>query len=227
MRETTTTGHSPIRVGILHQNRIFRECLAEVLSKEGRFRAEQINDAGRGYRAAIAAARPDVLLIDLDLPEQLALDLTRHFHNQPAGPQVILLTHGTSHDDLLECFTAGAHGCVPEGSSLRDLCDAIEKVAAGEILYSHGVVHSVFHRMGSGTPTLTSRELQIVRLIAEHLSNKQIASRLSVKLSTVKNHIHNIVEKLDVSGRYEAVDFARKRRLLGPAEFPVPARREH
>jgi DNA-binding NarL/FixJ family response regulator len=237
MRETTTTGiASPIRVGIVHQNRIFRECLAEVLSKEGRFRAEQIYDSDRDYHAAVVAARPDVLLIDLNLPDQLALDLTRHFHDQVPGTHVILLTHGTSQDDLVECFTAGAHGCVPEDCSLHDLCEAIEKVAAGEILCSHSVVHSMFHRMAEKTkegrpdrnnaPALTSRELEIVGLIAEHLSNKQIARRLSVSLYTVKNHIHNIVDKLDVSGRYEAVDFARKHRLLGPAKAPAAADRE-
>ncbi len=228
MRETTTKTSiaSPIRVGIAHQNRIFRECLAEVLSKEGRFRAEQLQDSGREYWAAIAAARPHVLLIDLNLPDQLALDLTRHFHDQVPGPHVILLTRDTSHDDLVECFTAGAHGCVPEDSSLQELCEVIARVATGEIVCSHAIMHLMFHRMAektkdgrrdrSGSPTLTSRELEIVRLIAEHKSNKQIARSLSVSLYTVKNHIHNIVEKLDVSGRYEAVDLARKHRLLGP-----------
>jgi DNA-binding NarL/FixJ family response regulator len=180
--------------------------------------------------------RPNILLIDLDLPDQLALDLTRHFHDQIPGPHVILLTHGTSQDGLLECFTSGAHGCVPEDSSLQDLCEAIEKVAAGEIFCSHGVVHSMFHRMAEkskdgrrdhdDSPTLTSRELEVVGLVAEHLSNKQIARRLSVSLYTVKNHIHNIVDKLDVSGRYEAVDFARKHRLLGPTKAPAAADRE-
>ena len=128
MCETTTMGiASPVRVGIVHENRIFRECLADVLSKGGRFRAEQIHDSGRGYQAAIAAARPDVLLIDLNLPDQLALDLTRHFHDLVPGPHVIVLTHGTSQDDLMECFTSGAHGCVPEDCWLQDLCEAIEQ----------------------------------------------------------------------------------------------------
>ena len=228
MRETTTTTGiaSPIRVGIVHQNRIFRECLAKVLLQDAGIQAEAADHTGPDYRAAIAAAHPQVVLIDLNLPDQLALDLTRHFHDQASGPHVILLTQGTSHDDLVECFAAGAHACLPEDSSLQDLCEAIEKVAAGGIFCSHDVVHTMFHRMGqkhregrrdrSDMPTLTSREQEIVRLIAEHLSNKQIARRLSVSLYTVKNHIHNIVDKLDVSGRYEAVDFARKHRLLGP-----------
>ena len=128
-----------------------------------------------------------------------------------------------------------AHGCVPEDSSLQELREAIEKVAAGDIFCSHATVHSVLHRMAhragevrrqdwSEAPSLTPRELEIVRLIAEHLSNKQIARRLSVSLYTVKNHVHNIVEKLQVARRYEAVDVARKRMWLAAAK--VPARRE-
>ena len=242
MREKTrqTGDDPPTCVGIVHQNRIFRECLAEVLAKDGRFRVEHVDDAGRGYAAAIAAAGLQVVLIDLNLPEQNAVDLTRELHNQASGPHVILLTQATTHDDLLECFTAGAHGCVPEGASLQDLCEAIEEVAAGGIFCSHGIVHSMFHRAAENfgerprsrlhdpgdASSLTRRELEIVRLIAEHLSNKQIARRLSVSLYTVKNHVHNIVEKLQVSGRYEAVDFARNHRLLDPANVPVPADRE-
>jgi two-component system nitrate/nitrite response regulator NarL len=137
------------------------------------------------------------------------------------------LTHSSSNEDLVECFTAGAHGCVQEDASVQDLRAAIEKVAAGGIFCSHGLIHTMFHRVaqqargaghraGSGEASLTRRELEIVRLIGDHLSNKQIARKLSVSLYTVKNHVHNVVEKLQVSGRYEAVDYARKHRLLGP-----------
>jgi DNA-binding NarL/FixJ family response regulator len=75
--------------------------------------------------------------------------------------------------------------------------------------------------------TLTRREIEVVRLIGEHLSNKQIAKQLSVSLYTVKNHVHNIVDKLKVSGRYEAVDYARKRRWLGSAKVAVSRYRDN
>ncbi len=207
-----------------------------MLSNDARFLAEPLGDDGSGYDAAIAAARPQVVLIDLNLPDQDVLELTQQLHNQASGPHVILFTQARPHADLMDCFTAGAHGCVPEDASLDDLCCAIEKVAAGGI---HGIVHSMFHlsaassegrhqahrRDRSSAANLTRRELQIVRLIAEHLSNKQIARRLSVSLYTVKNHVHNIVEKLQVSGRYEAVDLARKRRWLGSANVSSSADR--
>jgi DNA-binding NarL/FixJ family response regulator len=148
------------------------------------------------------------------------------------------LTPANTHDDLVDCFLKGVQGCVLEESSLQELREAIEKVAAGETYCSHGLVHAVFHRMNQAAkesyrrgrdeaPSLTPREREIVRLISEHLSNKQIAKRLSVSLYTVKNHVHNLVEKLKVAGRYEAVDFARKKGWLVPGKPADPGRREN
>ncbi len=238
---------SRIRVTVVHQNRIFQQCLAQVLVNQGDYNVFQADHASPDCRRAIAAGNPHVLLIDLNLPDQLALELTRYFHDEASGTHVILLTHGTSQEDLVECFMAGAHGCVPEDSSLQELREAIEKVAAGDIFCSHATVHSVLHRMAhragevrrqdrSEAPSLTPRELEIVRLIAEHLSNKQIARRLSVSLYTVKNHVHNIVEKLQVAGRVrgggrcpQAYVAGRRqgarssRRLIGESRGTLPA----
>jgi DNA-binding NarL/FixJ family response regulator len=229
---------SPIRVKIVHRNRIFRECLATVLSEDGRFLVGQVDHTDADYLAAIAAERPQLVLIDLNLPEQLALSLTQHIREQASCPRIILLTHASRQDDLVECFAAGADGCVLEESSLQDLREAIEKVAAGETFCSPVIVHSMLHRLAQtsregywrhrdGAVCLTPRELEIVRLIAEHLSNKQIAKRLSVSLYTVKNHVHNVVEKLQVTDRYEAVDYARKQRWLVPRKLAAPGRREN
>ena len=228
----------PIRVKIIHRNRIFRECLANVLSEDNRFLVEQVDHTTDDFLAAIAADSPHVVLIDLNLPEQLALSLTHHIREQAPSLRIILLTPASTHDDLVECFAAGAQGCVLEESSLHDLREAIEKVAAGGTYCSHGLVHAVFRSMAQaaresyrhdrdGTACLTPRELDIVRLISEHLSNKQIARRLSVSLNTVKNHVHNLVEKLKVTGRYEAVDYSRKQRWLVPGKPAGAGRREN
>jgi DNA-binding NarL/FixJ family response regulator len=229
-RTMKSGGTLPIRVQILHRNRIFRECLATILPSDGRFLVDQIDHNDPHLLTAIFAAPSQVVLIDQGLPDGIAMELTRRIHDCDSGVHVVLLTHETSQDDLVEYFAAGAHGCVPEDSCLQDLRDALAKVAAGEIFCSHVVVHSMFHRIaqkareganpGCAEASLTPRELEIVGLIADHLSNKQIARRLTVSLYTVKNHVHNIVEKLQVSGRYEAVDYARKRRWLDPTKVP-------
>ncbi len=224
---------SPIRIKIIHRNRIFRECLARVLSGDGRFVVAPVDHTDADYLAAIASEHPQVVLLDLNLPDQLALSLTQHIREEASYARIILLTHVSTQDDLVECFAAGAHGGVLEESSLQDLREAIERVLAGETFCSPGMVHSVFRRLAQTAREnyrrdrvevvqLTARELEIVRLIAAHLSNKQIAKKLSVSLYTVKNHVHNIVEKLQVTGRYEAVDYARKQRWLGPGTLAAP-----
>jgi DNA-binding NarL/FixJ family response regulator len=220
-----------IRLKIVHRNRIFRDCLATVLSGDDRFQIAPVDHTDGDEVAAIAQQRPDVVLIDLNLPEQFALELTHHIREHVPSAKVILLTHANSEEDLVECFEAGAQGCVLEESSLDDLRTAIETVAAGEVFCSPKMVHSMFshlarsareayHRERSKPIDLTPRELEVLRLIEEDLANKQIARRLSISLYTVKNHVHNIVEKLKVSDRYEAVEYARRRRWLRKSSLP-------
>jgi DNA-binding NarL/FixJ family response regulator len=212
----------PIHLKIIHRNRIFRESVAVVLSTDDRFQVAPVDHTDADELAAIKQQRPDVVLIDLNLPEQLALELTHHVRECVDSARVILLTHANSKEDLVECFEAGAHGCVLEESSLDDLRTAIEAVAAGKTFCSPQMVHSMFgwlaesardayRRERSRPSELTRRELEVLRLVEEQLSNKQIARRLSLSLYTVKNHVHNIVEKLKVCDRHEAVEFARRR----------------
>ena len=111
----------PIHLKIIHRNRIFRESLAAVLSADDRFQVAPVDHTDADELAAIEQSRPDVVLIDLNLPDQLALELTRHVHERVDSAKVILLTHANSREDLVECFEAGAQGCVLEESSLDDL----------------------------------------------------------------------------------------------------------
>ena len=98
----------PIHLKIIHRNRIFRESLAAVLSADDRFQVPQVDHTDADELAAIEQSRPDVVLIDLNLPDQLALELTRHVHERVDSAKVILLTHANSREDLVECFEAWA-----------------------------------------------------------------------------------------------------------------------
>ena len=222
----------PIHLVIVHRNRLFRECLASVLSRGERFRLTDVDQADPNYLESIQEQDPDVILIDLNLPEQLAVGLTQHIRESVPRAKMILLApaqallaHGDAEDRLVECLAAGAHGCVLEESSLQELQTAIEKVVAGEKSYSPEIVPSMCDRLVQvargvswrervKSVDLTPRELEVVSLIAEELSNKQIARRLSLSLYTVKNHVHNIVEKLQVENRFKAVEYARQQGWL-------------
>ena len=213
------------RIQIFHRSRLFRECVAAALSEHGSLEVLDPIPSDSDHAQHIDQQRPDLILIDLDLPDRFAVALTEHILKPGGNTKVIVLSSSGAQETLFECMAAGAHGCVLEAASVADLQAAIQRVLGGEMYYSPGVVEAVFHRLAeTGRPVswrqrvqtagLTSRELEIVHCIAQNLSNKQIAKRLSISLHTVKNHVHNIVEKLHVANRFEAVEYARRQHWL-------------
>ena len=165
-----------IRLAIVHRNRLFRECLASVLSDGKRFRLTDVDQTDPNYLKSMQEQDPDVILIDLGLPEQLAVGLTQHIREGVPRAKMILLAPDAE-DRLVECLAAGAHGCVLEESSLQELQTAIEKVVGGEKFYSPEIVPSMCDRLvqvargvswreRAKSVDLTPRELEVVSLIA-------------------------------------------------------------
>jgi len=216
---------SGVRSVIIHRNRLFREGLACVL-------AQQPNMMVAGVFASVSemlqdaeALRPDVLVLDLHLPDREGLGEARLIKG--LFPEIKILMTGLSgvESDVLACIEAGVAGYLVHEASLEDLLNNIQAVAAGEALCSPKVAGMLFSRIAEagrerelrhvlGLPNLTRRELEIIALIEEGFSNKEIAAQLQIELQTVKNHIHNILDKLQLEGRREAARFARERGLL-------------
>ena len=206
------------QVTIFHRNGLFRECLVRVLRETpGIFVDETDLDDMEG-----SGKEPqcDLAVIDVNLPRSLALRLTKHFCERTAA-RVLILVSGEPQDNLLECIAAGAHGCVLEDSSVDHLREAIDEVLNDKTFCSSEIAHSMFSQFSQlareaqwrddlKSVELTPREREVIELIAERFSNKQIAKRLSVSLYTVKNHVHNILDKLQVDSRVAAVDYARQ-----------------
>lgn len=217
-----------VRMVIAHPNRLFRDCLVSVLSEAPGLHVTQIDHEGAHYLGAAVAESPDVLLVGLGLPGGRAVELIRHVRAHLGGARIVLLARSDRDECLYECFAAGVHGCVLEDAPLDELKQAVEAVARGEAFCPPRLVYEMFRRLtavahASRWPRrmegveLTPRELEIVDLVAQRLSNKEIARRLSLSLYTVKNHVHNIVEKLHVEDRHAAVEAVRKGRRQGAA----------
>jgi DNA-binding NarL/FixJ family response regulator len=226
LRQSTSNGTPQLRstlmrIVVLHQNRLFRQCLTAVLKGHAGFTAVEVDHEHPDRLHRIQAASPDVVLVDLNLAGGLALELTRQIHRLPGDVKVLLLASGNSVHEIARCVEAGALGCIVEESSLTELTDAVETVGRGEAYCSPQVARSIFAECArlahgrhwserAGAARLTARELEVLQLVAEGLGNKQIARRLSVSLYTVKNHVHNILEKLQAHDRFEAVELARR-----------------
>lgn len=169
--------------------------------------------------------RPDVVLIDWQLMDQGALKVTRHLSQHYPQVKVLIIGVAESAREIRACVEAGAHGYLPKHASVNDLQQLIELVGRGETICSPHMAHALFSRLSELARSqwdnepqepmpLTTREVEILNQVAKGWSNNQIADHLYLSLHTVKNHIHNILKKLQVAGRWEAVKYAQQHHWL-------------
>lgn len=200
-----------IRIFILTRTRLLHEGLALALGNRPEFEV-----AGGAPDAEQAVARlhvlhPDIALVDVAGPADV--DSVRVVRRQVPDVRLVALAVPEVEDLIIGCAEAGVAGYVTREGSLADLRATLESVSRGETLCSPRIAATLLRRLSdlaaqseprSQLPHLTARELQVVQLIGEGLSNKEIATRLCIGLATVKNHVHNILDKLQVRRRGEA-----------------------
>lgn len=217
--------HRPVRVLLADDQALLRAGLATILGASPDL--EVVGQAGTGREAVelARALRPDVVCMDVQMPEMDGLEATRRIVADPdvtAG--VLVLTTFNRDDYLLESLQAGAAGFLLKNSRPEQLADAVRAVAAGDALLSPEVTRSVIARAmtagsapgrsgtaptGSGSaPGLTERELEVLRLVARGLSNDEIAAELVLGRATVKTHVSNVLTKLGLRDRVQAVVYA-------------------
>ena len=214
-----------IRILIIHRSRLIREGFAFVLDHQESMSVIG-SVAGVGEVVGdLEQIRPAVILLDLCLPDRGGLRDAQWIREVLPGAKILMTGLSELESDVLACFEAGAAGYLPQEASLEELLNSIRAVAAGEVLCSPKVTALLVSRIAEasrerglrrvqGLPNLTRRELEIIALVEEGLSNKEIAVRLEIEIPTVKTHIHNILEKLQLDGRREAAQYVRERGLL-------------
>jgi len=212
------------RVLIVSSVCLYREGLSNILAQRGGIEvAGTATDAPEAVRAIESfAARPDIVLLDMASAESPST--ARRLVG--LGSSVLALTVPNNIDALLEFAELGISGFVTVDASVDELVEALESVARGEMLCSPSFAAALLRRVADlsrlqealePAVNLTAREQEIVRLIDEGLSNKQIAHRLCIQLATVKNHVHHIIEKVGAQGRVEAAARVRAYASQAPA----------
>jgi len=215
-----------IRIVMIHRQRLVREGLAFVLAQQqGMAVVSSVAEACE-VLGEMATLRPDVIIIELSLPERDGLsDLRQLRKTFPDLTKVLMIGLSELVSDVLACIEAGASGYLPQEASLEDLIRSVRAVAAGEALCSPKVTSFLFTRIAQRARererlqalsfvNLTRREREVIALVEEGLSNKEIAVRLQIELQTVKNHVHNILEKLQLNSRREVARYAREQGLV-------------
>ena len=216
---------SNIKLLLADDQALFREGLHTLLSLQPDF--EVVGEAENGAEAVrlAAALQPDVVLMDVQMPELDGVAATRRLHAEQPNCRVILLTTFDDDEYVFEGLRAGALGYLLKDAPSARLADAIRAAARGESFLQPSVAAKVvaeFTRLSGPTPArpsplaepLSERETEVLRLLAEGASNKDIAARLVLAEGTVKNHVTNILTKLDVRDRTQAAVRARQLGLV-------------
>ena len=219
--------HQDIRIVIFHSNRLLRESLLLALAQQGGIvvspevsRLDQIHASGAEFQS-------DLFLVEASAPLQICLEQVRCLQTIVPACKTIMLGVQDTDEAILACIeVGGASGYVLDDGSFDDVVRNIRAVVAGETVCSPHVARVAFARISTlacqanttltSTPRrLTRREEEIVGSIEKGLSNKEIASQLHIEVSTVKNHVHNIIGKLKMQDRQSVVQYIKEHGLTG------------
>ncbi|HET9077523.1 MAG TPA: response regulator transcription factor [Acidimicrobiales bacterium] len=216
-----------IRVLIADDQALFRRGLLVVLATEDDI--DVVAEAEDGAEAVAKAEdlAPDVVLMDVRMPRVNGIEAARRIRDLLPSTKILMLTVSDEEDDLYEAIKAGANGYLLKEISVEEVASAIHAVMQGQSLISPSMASKLLNEFNAlarmaaereqlPAPVLTTRELEVLKLVARGMSNKDVADALYISENTVKNHVRNILEKLHLHSRMEAVMYAVRKRLLDP-----------
>jgi DNA-binding NarL/FixJ family response regulator len=214
----------PIRVIVVDDQELFRRGLIMLLSVEDGI--DVVGEASDGVAATelAASAVPDVVLMDVRMPKRSGIEACITIKDAAPSAKILMLTVSEEEADLYEAVKNGASGYLLKDASIDEVAQAVALVADGQSLISPSMATKLLdefkqmsvigRRQDVAAPRLTERELEVLRLVARGLNNRDIAKDLFISENTVKNHVRNILEKLQLHSRMEAVMYAVREKLL-------------
>jgi two-component system nitrate/nitrite response regulator NarL len=217
-----TKGKQPLRILVADDHAIFRDGLRKLLGDADD--VSIIGEASNGVECIkmLAKLKPDILLLDLRMPEKDGLAVLEEVNFETTTTRVIVLTAAEDDRDVVRAMRLGARGVVLKQSASDLLLKSIRKVADGEIWLDNRMTAEVIDAFKKSAeagqrrekPLLSEREKEIVQLVAQGFRNREIGEKLFISEQTVKNHLHNIFDKLGVSDRLELALYAIHHRLI-------------
>jgi DNA-binding NarL/FixJ family response regulator len=221
-------GTDPIRVLIADDHALFRRGLEMVL--QGEPGLELVGQASDGQEAVqiVGEVVPDVVLMDIRMPKMNGIEAARQMKEVAPSAKILILTISDEDDDLFEAIRAGASGYLLKDIPLDELADSVRAVYGGQSLINPSMAGKLLtefatlaRRDAEEEPAkhaparkLTDREMEVLRLVARGMNNRDIAKELFISENTVKNHVRNVLEKLQIHSRMEAVMIAVREKLI-------------
>ena len=215
--DITESEQRDVRVVLVDDHDLFRTGLRNLLQEQG---VDIVGEAASGTDAlrVVRENAPDVVVMDLNMPGMNGVDATRHMSRDAPLTRVVVLTISDQEHDVMDAILAGACGYLLKDASIHDLMQGIHSAAAGESLISPHIAGKVLQHVRATTAApeaaatiraeLSDREIQVLKLIANGKDNALIAGELHISPKTVKNHISNILMKLQIENRIQAAVYA-------------------
>ncbi|GAA2125605.1 response regulator transcription factor [Nocardioides bigeumensis] len=220
---TATPEREPIRVLVVDDQELFRRGITMLLAAEPGI--EVVGEAGDGIEGVELAesAAPDVVLLDVRMPRRSGIEACVEIKQAVPSAKILMLTMSDEEADLYEAVKNGASGYLLKDSSIDEVAQAVRVVADGQSLISPSMAAKLideFKQLAKPEREqvpglrLTDRELQVLRFVAKGMNNREISKQLYISENTVKNHVRNILEKLQLHSRMEAVMYAVREKLF-------------
>ena len=228
---------------VVDDHPMWRDAVARDLAEAGYDVVATVSDGAQALRVA-AAAQPDVVVLDLQLPDMSGVKVTRGLRAAHPAARVLVLSASGEQQDVLDAVKAGAVGYLLKSAARPEFLDAVRRTADGDAVFTPGLAALVlgeFRRLaaapsgnagnagdgrdgrdGGDAPRLTERETEILRMVATGMSYKQIATRLVLSHRTVQNHVQNTLGKLHLHNRIELVRYAIEHGLTDESEAGGP-----
>jgi DNA-binding NarL/FixJ family response regulator len=218
----------PLRILLADDHLLFRKGLAQLLDSQPDFQV--IGEATNGLEAVTQtqSLHPDLVLMDINMPNSDGFEATRHIKSKIPDVRVVMLTVSEDADDLKAAIQCGADGYLLKNLSPETLFQQLRGLASGEAPISRAMTGKLFSQLAqksqpvaqptTATGTLSKRENQVLALVASGYSNQEIADELGIAHNTVKNHLRNILSKLEVKNRAQAAAYAVSHGLVSLAE---------
>lgn len=214
-----------IRVIVADDHALFRRGLEMVLESESDI--EVVAEANDGNEVVALAEQhmPDLVLMDVRMPGRSGIEATQAIKDAVPHTKILMLTISDEEEDLYDAIKAGANGYLLKEISIEEVAGAIRSVHMGQSLISPSMASKLLNEFAAmarkdeekqqmPAPRLTDREMEVLTLVAQGLNNRDIAKQLYISENTVKNHVRNILEKLHLHSRMEAVVYAVREKLL-------------
>jgi DNA-binding NarL/FixJ family response regulator len=206
---------APIRVVVVDDHPLFRQEVLFTLSREADIEVAGEGDSGRRALELVALHRPDVVLLDIAMPEGDGLSVAAQIAQSFPATRIVMLTASGEGDDLMTAMRVGASGYVVKGAGASEVVDAVRAVAQGAAyitprMAGHLLAEMTRRKADNPLDDLTERERQVLDLVATGMSNKEVGETLNLAEKTVKHYMTAVLEKLHVRSRLEAALLARK-----------------